>query len=108
MLSAIYVVLATGAHLVLVAERMPQVNFEAACHAAAGASWRSEDECSQDEKTAKTRLEQEWGSFDADQKGHCMRLQQVGGMPSYVELLTCLEMGKALKELNQRGRANPG
>jgi hypothetical protein len=59
----------------------------------------------QDEKAAKTALQKEWGQFSAEQKAHCMRLLQAGGSPSYVELLTCAEMGKAVKDLKTQQNA---
>jgi hypothetical protein len=104
MLSALYV-LASGAQLMLVADRIPQLNYEPSCRAAIHAttgtkSNRNENACLSDEKAAKTKLHQEWGQFSAKQKGHCIRLLNAGGSPSYVELLTCVEMGKAVKQLD--------
>jgi hypothetical protein len=44
-------------------------------------------------------LQQEWSEFTPSQRSHCVRLSTTGGMPSYVELLTCVEMSKASAEL---------
>jgi hypothetical protein len=109
MLSVFYV-LAAGAQLTLVSERVPQLNYEPSCraamHATTGASsTRTESACLSDEKAAKSKLHQEWGQFSASQKGHCIRLLNAGGSPSYVELLTCVEMGKAVKRLDSRRNA---
>ena len=48
--------------------------------------------CFQDEQRAKDTLRQNWRSYDPSQKNHCRLLIKAGGKPSYVELLTCLEM----------------
>jgi len=92
-----------GAQLLLVAEKVPELKVEPSCRAAmkatVGPGNRNENACIQDEKAARSALEKEWGQFTADQKSHCMRLLNAGGSPSYVELLTCVEMGKAVKDL---------
>lgn len=93
-----------AAQLLLVADKVPELNVEPSCRAAMqaniGSGNRNENACMQDEKAAKTALQKEWSQFSADQKTHCIRLLNAGGSPSYVELLTCAEMGKAAKELN--------
>jgi hypothetical protein len=106
----VFYVLATGAQLMLVSDRMPQLNYEPSCRAAMYAttgtnSTRTEGACLSDEKAAKAKLGQEWRQFSASQKGHCIRLLNAGGSPSYVELLTCVEMGKAVKRLDSRRNA---
>jgi hypothetical protein len=61
------------------------------CRAAeeSGSAARNAQACFQDEQKAKDTLHQNWST---SQKDHCQRLLKAGGMPSYVELLTCLEM----------------
>jgi hypothetical protein len=92
-----------GAQLLLIADKVPELKVEPSCRAAmkatVGPGNRNENACIQDEKAARSALEKEWGQFTADQKSHCMRLLNAGGSPSYVELLTCVEMGKAVKDL---------
>ena len=48
---------------------------------------------------ARDKLAQDWGRYSAGQRAHCVRLSTLGGLPSYVELLTCLELAKAAAEL---------
>ena len=55
--------------------------------------------CFRDEQAARSTLEKEWSGFSSAQKALCDRLEKAGGMPSYVEYLTCLEMGKAASGL---------
>jgi len=92
-----------GGQLMLVADKVPELKVERSCRAAmkatVGPGNRNENACIQDEKAAKDTLAKEWGQFTVNQKGHCMRLLKAGGSPSYVELLTCVEMGKAAKDL---------
>ena len=48
---------------------------------------------------ARAALEKGWNQFTPSDQVRCVRLVTVGGGPSYVELLTCLEMAKQVKEL---------
>ena len=47
--------------------------------------------CMQDEMNAKTELGKRWGEFKAKDKQDCVEQSRVPS-PSYVEVLTCLEM----------------
>ena len=109
-MSALLQLIATGANLVLVADRIPELKYEPSCRAAMQAAampTRNENACLQDEKAAKTKLQQEWGQFTAEQKSHCVRLSTTGGFPSYVELLTCVEMSKAASNLPAGSSVKP-
>jgi len=101
--------LVLASQLLLVADKVPELKVEPSCKAAiaanVGAGNRNQDACLQDEKAAKATLQKEWGEFSANQKAHCLRLLHAGGSPSYVELLTCAEMGKAVKDLNAQHNA---
>jgi hypothetical protein len=95
-------VILAGSYLVLAADSVPELNVDPSCHAAATAATvlnRSEDTCKRDEHDARGKLQQEWGQFSAGQRAHCVTLSGLGGAPSYVELLTCLEMAKAAASL---------
>ena len=65
--------------------------------------------CERDENNARAALEKEWSQFTLSDKAHCVRLGTLGGSPSYVELLTCLEMAKGAKEhpADQMDRREP-
>ncbi len=90
-----------GSHLLLVADRVPELNIEPSCRAAGAATVQGRDEnaCKRDEQTARGTLEQNWGQFTQLQRAECVRLSSLGGSPSYVELLTCLEMAKQASAL---------
>jgi hypothetical protein len=51
------------------------------------------------ELTARDKLNDQWGQFTPAQQARCVSLSRLGGNPSYVELLTCLELAKAAKAL---------
>jgi hypothetical protein len=96
-------IILTGSFLVLVADKVPELNIEPSCRAAAKSGVRMTDPaanpqddsaCKRDETTARDKLVEEWGQFTPTQRDHCVRLSSLGGSPSYVELLTCLELAK--------------
>ena len=87
---------------VLAADQVPKLDTGRSCHsagAAAGMAGRDTAACERDENNARAALEKEWSQFTLSDKAHCVRLGTLGGSPSYVELLTCLEMAKQVKEL---------
>jgi hypothetical protein len=99
---ALLPIIAATAHLWLTADRMPQLNIDPSCHAAATAAIApnsNESNCKRQEEAARAKLEQTWGQFSNSLQSHCARLSTLGGYPSYVELLTCLEIGKAASGL---------
>ncbi|HEX3710893.1 MAG TPA: hypothetical protein VHV56_13530 [Pseudolabrys sp.] len=98
---ALWMVILASSHIVLVADHVPVLNIDPSCHAAAATiiANRNEDSCKRDEHDARAKLEQEWGQFTPAERTHCVSLSTLGGSPSYVELLTCLEMAKAVAKL---------
>ncbi len=96
-MSALLTVILASSQIALASDQVPQLNVEPSCHAAAmaqPAADRHEDVCKRDEMQARDKLQQEWGQFSGAQRDHCVTLSTLGGSPSYVELLTCLEMAK--------------
>ena len=55
---------------------------------------RDENSCNQDEETARAALGKVWAQYTTAQRRDCVQLTSLGGPPSYVEVLTCLEMAK--------------
>jgi|SRR6185312_11656557 hypothetical protein len=109
-MSALLPVIVASSHLVLVADNVPTLKYEASCRAAVAAAAlqnRSENSCLEDEKAAHAKLQQDWSTFTPQQRSHCVRLSMTGGMPSYVELLTCVEMSKAAETLPSIDKSNP-
>ena len=112
-LTLIYLpVLLLGSQIVLAADPVPKIDIGRSCHsagAAAGMAGRDTAACERDENNARAALEKDWSQFTMSDKAHCVQLGTLGGSPSYVELLTCLEMAKRAKEhpADQMDRREP-
>lgn len=57
---------------------------------ASAASYRG---CLADERAARRSLQRSWASFPASDRQECRQESEIGGTPSYVALLTCLQLG---------------
>ena len=85
---------------VVVSETVPRLDVEASCRAAAKvnrqidlADSESTKNCMRDEEEARVELVQKWSSFSASDRGRCVSETMAGGeSPSYVDLLTCLQL----------------
>lgn len=53
---------------------------------------RTPQACQDDENQARATLEQRWSAYPAQSRNTCVESAQLGGPPSYVQVLTCLEM----------------
>jgi len=50
--------------------------------------------CEQSEQQARNTLSAEWQRFPVSDKRNCVAETNIGGFPSYVQVLTCLEMAR--------------
>ncbi|MEH2499773.1 hypothetical protein V1294_006252 [Bradyrhizobium sp. AZCC 1678] len=48
--------------------------------------------CIRDEQQARQQLASRWSKFPAANRANCTANESVGGTPSYVSLLTCLQL----------------
>ena len=85
--------------VVAVADRVPEFDIARSCKldlaATAGLSVdQSMKACVNDEKRARQQLGSQWSKFSAASKAECIPQEQIGGTPSYVSLITCLQMGQ--------------
>ena len=99
---ALFPIILTATQIVLVADSVPKFDVERTCRAAvavAGLPGRDSASCQREEQDARSKLEKDWSQYSAAQQKECDGLVTTGGAPSYVELLTCLEMAKQAKEL---------
>ena len=94
-------IILTASHVVLAADTMPKFDVERTCRptAAAGLPGRDAAACQRDENDARTKLEQVWTRYNAAQRSQCAGFAGLDRAPSYVELLTCLEIAKQANEL---------
>jgi hypothetical protein len=83
--------------VVAVADTVPNFDSVRSCKldvaATAGLSVdESNKNCLRDERRARQQLGRQWSKFAAANKASCVSDESVGGTPSYVSLLTCLQM----------------
>ena len=87
-----------GTHLVVaVADGVPAFDISRSCKLDTAATTglsvdQSSKNCVNDESRAQRRLLSQWSKFSASSKAECIPLEGIGGDPSYVSLLTCLQM----------------
>jgi hypothetical protein len=98
---ALLPIILTASHIVLAADTMPKFDVERTCHptASLGLPGRNAAVCQRDENDARITLEQVWARYDAAQRTQCAEFAGLDRAPSYVELLTCLEIAKQANEL---------
>jgi hypothetical protein len=81
---------------VAMADGVPKYDIARTCrldHAAASGLAVSESmkNCVRDEKKAFGQLQKQWPKFAAAKRAGCVSQTTIGGTPSYVGLLTCLQ-----------------
>jgi hypothetical protein len=69
-----------------------------------GGSTADIDRCHQDEAEAFEQLKANWTQFVVADKSTCLAEATIGDVASYVELLTCLEMARDLKDTEDNPR----
>jgi hypothetical protein len=60
---------------------------------------RNKESCLADETAAQTTLKQNWTKYAAGDKTLCIGMESTGGPASYVELLSCLEINRDAREI---------
>lgn len=84
--------------VVAVADKVPTFDVYRSCRLdLAATAGLSVDQplkiCVRNEKRAHQKLTIQWSKFSAPSKAECIPQESIGGTPSYVSLLTCLQMG---------------
>jgi hypothetical protein len=91
-------IVALGSQLVvMVADGPPNFDMARTCRldlsATFGLSTGPQDKsCIRDERNARQQLQKQWSKFPATARANCASQESIGGTPSYVSLLTCLQM----------------
>jgi hypothetical protein len=65
---------------------------------------RNKEACLADETAAQDTLKQNWPKYAANDKTQCVGMTKTGGPASYVELLSCLEI---MRDARQIQNADP-
>jgi hypothetical protein len=82
-------------------DSVPRFNVEPSCRAAAQRAMPvgTIDTCIQKEQEIREQLAREWSKFPAADKATCIGLSTAGGIPTYTELITCLELARDVRAL---------
>lgn len=87
---------------------LPTLNVKPVCHGIAlqgsdpsekGGPDLSFNNCIDSEEQVRNELTKVWSTFAPADKGHCVRETTMGGLASYTELITCLEMARDVRKL---------
>lgn len=94
------------------AEEVPRFDIQAMCRAAPqleAGDKNTDQSCVRDETQARDQLRKQWASYDVRKRSMCVQETNVGGSPSYVDVLTCIEMGNGNPSAvpARRARRNP-
>jgi hypothetical protein len=94
-MAALLPMILVASHVGLVADVVPNFNITPTCRA----DLSGNGACRRDEEDARRKLQQRWNQYSRAQRESCVDLSRLGGDPSYVELLTCLEMAQQVRKL---------
>ena len=79
-------------------DEVPTYNLSPSCRSET-VSAASDRNCPLEEQQARDTLLHQWPEFTPVDRANCQQVEQTAGAPSYVELLTCLQMAAAAKKL---------
>jgi hypothetical protein len=96
-------VLALNASLLAAAaQEVPRFDAAPGCHAGAATGVKVKadvDGCVKSEQAARDQMARQWGEFAPADKTRCVEKTHMGGPPSYIEVLTCLELARDARKL---------
>jgi hypothetical protein len=107
LLTAGLVAVAIGVHG---AENVPDFDVEPTCRGATRSEAAVQDKsgdalrgaCFDQENRARNELKEKWAGFPAEHRASCVKTTSVGGIPSYVQLQTCLESRRDVQRIQDR------
>jgi hypothetical protein len=94
--------LLVSSQLLAVADSVPVFDVKKSCRGSEILSivvQRNTDACKESEEATRDQLKKSWGEFSARDKVECIATSQIGGHPSYADLITCLEMRRDVQKL---------
>jgi hypothetical protein len=96
-----------GAASAAFAGGLPSIDVQKMCRASEAAPFADNtatfDICMSDEQAAREKLVESWAKFPAVDRKHCVLPAEY--LPNYVEWLTCLEMERDIREIQQQQSA---
>jgi hypothetical protein len=90
-------------------QSVPKLNVDPVCRGIAQQAFSPSEaggpdlayrQCVRSETAMRRRLVAEWRTFSPSERTNCIG-SELGGMASYTDLVTCLEMSRAARTLNQ-------
>ena len=96
MLAHLPIVILAALHPIAVADTMPKLDIARECQFEGGIK-PVQERCAADETQARDQLQNEWAQFGPGAKKQCSEESTTDNIASYVELLTCLEMERDVK-----------
>lgn len=57
------------------------------------------DQCMQGQQDDRRTMIEQWSTFSAEDKRHCVAEATMGGVSSYTDLVSCLEMSRDARKL---------
>jgi hypothetical protein len=84
--------------LVTAADEVPTYNLSPSCRSET-VTTASDRSCLLEEQQARDTLLRQWSQFAPADRANCQLVEKTAGAPSYVELLTCLQMAASAKKL---------
>ena len=106
---ALFAIILTASQIAFAADSVPKFDVEQTCRPVAtmgGLPGRDAPACRRNEQDAANKLKNDWSQYSGEDRIRCAGFVGVGGPPSYVELLTCLEMAKHAKELQEKPKTD--
>jgi hypothetical protein len=91
------------------ADDVPTLNLEPVCRGIAkqatdpserGGPDLAFGQCMKSEQAIRERLVNEWSTFASADKANCVGEEKMGPLPSYTDLITCLEMARDARKMN--------
>jgi hypothetical protein len=82
----VYAAMLSSQLIVLIADRVPQIDVGPSCRES------TVHDCLSTEKLAREKLVEAWPRFTAQDKATCVMEERLAGPPSYVGWLTCLQI----------------
>ena len=87
------------------AQDVPVLDIEPVCRGIATAGERGGPDlglakCIKSEQATREQLAREWSTFAAADKASCIGEEKLGPLPSYTDLVTCLEMARDARKMN--------
>jgi hypothetical protein len=81
------------------AEEVPRLDVNSSCKLEAADAPETKKKCLDDENSARQSLARQWQQYPVSDRRLCTQTATLGGVASYVELITCLEMAAAARKL---------